>query len=199
MGDSILNPAKVTSRVIQGSVIGPLLFILFINRTIIRTTKIYADDRKLYRNLCLNFNSSKIKVLWIGKKNTASVLQLIINDKAGCRIPLTLVDSERDLDIIVDPQLKFYDHTQKTISKVSQLIRLIRQRFKCWDNNAFVKLCKGIVRSTIENGNVVLGPHYKTDWVALEKVQRHATKLPSGLKNLSYEDQLFKLNIPTLK
>ena len=99
MGDSILNPTKVTSRVIQGSVIGPLYFILFINkinRTIISTTKTYADDRKIYRkcissqdvatlqkendtltenlqSLCLNFNSSKTKVLWIGKKNTASV------------------------------------------------------------------------------------------------------------------------------
>ncbi|KAK2722083.1 hypothetical protein QYM36_002585, partial [Artemia franciscana] len=51
VGDNIFNPAKVTSREIKGSVIRPLLFILFINRKTIRTTKIYADDTKLYRKI----------------------------------------------------------------------------------------------------------------------------------------------------
>ena len=84
----------------------------------------------------------------MGKKNTASVPQLTINNKTGQRITPTIVDSERDLGIIFYPQLKFPEHTQKTISKVSQLIKLIRQSFNHLNNNIFVKLYKGIVRPT---------------------------------------------------
>ena len=97
----------------------------------------------------------------MGKKNTGSVPQLTINNKTGQRIPPTIVDSERDLGIIFYPQLKFHEHTQKTISKASQLISLIRQSFKHLNDDTFLKLYKGIGRPTIEYGNVIWGPQYK--------------------------------------
>jgi len=75
----------------------------------------------------------------MGKKNTALVPQQTINNKTGCRITLAVADSERDLSIIVNPQLKFHEHMQKAISKASHLIGLIRQSFKHLHNNTFVK------------------------------------------------------------
>ena len=46
---------------------------------------------------------------------------------------------------------------------------------------------------------MIWGPHYKGDSVAVEKVQRRATKLVQSIKNLSYEERLRHLKLPSLQ
>ena len=138
VGETFSEPARVTSGVIEGSVLGSLLFILFINKinsSISSSTKTFADDTKLYRkmashtdkviiqedvnkltenlkNLGLNFNTSKTKVIQIGKRKETAP-QLTIKSRTGARVPLETVESEKDLGIIIDSQLKFHNHTKK--------------------------------------------------------------------------------------
>ena len=105
----------------------------------------------------------------------------------------------KDLGIIIDSQLKFHGQTEKIVAKATQLVGLIRQSFKPLDKPTFTKLYKGLVRPTIEYGNIIWGPNYKIDSAELEEVQRRSTKLLTGLEDLNYENRLCQLQLPSLK
>ena len=55
-----------------------------------------------------------------------------------------------------------------------------------------------LVRPHLEYGNVVWGPFFKGDILAIEKVQKRATKMVPRLKDLTYEQRLRALNLPSL-
>ncbi|KAK2726771.1 hypothetical protein QYM36_007571 [Artemia franciscana] len=80
-----------------------------------------------------------------GKKKDFPEPKLTIVDKTGSTILLELVDSEQGLGIIIDSQLKFHGQTEKKVAKATQLVGLIRQRFKDLDKHTFTKLYKGLV------------------------------------------------------
>ena len=56
-----------------------------------------------------------------------------------------------------------------------------------------------MVRPHLEYGNIVWFPQLKRQSVAIEKVQRRATKLIPVLKDLDYKERLRQLKLPTLK
>ena len=108
----------------QGSVLGPLLFVLYINDlpdSIISNCKLFADDTKLFRRitsdsdnsiiqdnlirLCewtnkwiMEFNNYKYVVMHIGKSNPR-FNYLMVDPKSGSYINLTTTELERDLGV----------------------------------------------------------------------------------------------------
>ena len=60
-------------------------------------------------------------------------------------------------------------------------------------------LFTGIVRPSVEYGNVVWHPRFKKDIELLERVQQRATKLVPELRGLYYEERLRKLDLPSLE
>ena len=61
-----------------------------------------------------------------------------------------------------------------------------------------MSLYKSFVRPHLEYASVIWTPFYRKDILAIENVQRRATRMVTGLKTLSYEDRLKKLGLPTL-
>ena len=55
-----------------------------------------------------------------------------------------------------------------------------------------------MVRPILEYGNVVWGPTYETDKKRIEKVQKRATRLISEVKEMTYEERLQSLDLPSL-
>ena len=122
--------SAVTSGVPQGSVLGPLLFLVFINdlpEAITSPLKIFADDTKIYRVLStvddnqelqddidslsvwseqwqMPFNTKKCKVMHFGHGN--AMHQYAMNGEN-----LEATDHEKDLGVVVDDKLRFHLHS----------------------------------------------------------------------------------------
>ena len=79
------------------------------------------------------------------------------------------------------------------------MLGLIKRSFDYLDRNMFIKLYKAFVRPHLEYGNIIWHPIYKRQSIAIEKVQRRATKLLYECGNMSYIERLEYLNIYSLK
>ena len=62
-----------------------------------------------------------------------------------------------------------------------------------------IPLYKALVRPIIEYGNCVWHPNFKKDVERLESVQRNYTKNVIGMRELSYEQRLSRLRLPSLE
>ena len=105
---------------------------------------------------------------------------------------------EKDLGIFTDNELKFSTHVEKQVNKGNQLLGLIRRSFQFLDGDTMKTLFVAIVRPHLEFGNAAWAPIYARDKELLEGVQRRATKIVPGLKDLPYEDRLKSLRLPSL-
>ena len=208
--------SEVTSGIPQGSVIGPLLFVIFINdmpdEVKHNVCKLFADDCKLYGAKLLNgktksdleqleqwsykwqlpFNTKKCKTMHFG--NTNSKQSYSLNGHI-----LETSSQEKDLGVIVDVDLKFHVHTASVIKKANQLLGVIKRSYKSRDPHTILLLYKSMIRTHLEYGNTIWGPHYQTDIVKVEGVQRRVTKLISGMKDIPYQERLKALNLPSLQ
>ena len=219
VADSLSSSCNVTSGVPQGSVLGPTLFNVFINdicADLSSTCKVFADDTKIYapcseysqlqndlyklfrwsKKWSMKFNIKKCKCLHFGSKNIQIEYKLDPND------PMSIIASseeEKDLGVVFDESFKFDRHIQQKISKANQVSNVIRRSFLAADATTLNLLYKALVRPHLEYGNVIWHPLFKRQSIALENVQRRFTKSISSLKDLSYEDRLTLLNLPSLK
>ena len=208
---------KVLSGIPQGSVIGPLLFVIFINdmpeEVKFNVCKLFADDCKLYgrvstlgenkmqfdlsnlenwsKNWQLPFNASKCKVMHFGRQNPKHSYHL--NDHV-----LESMHSEKDLGVFIDDQLKFHVHTAAGAKKANQILGVVKKSYRTRDPTTMATLYKHMVRPHLEYGNTIWGPFYKDDIKTVEAIQRRATKLVNSLRDKPYEERLEALKLPSL-
>ena len=219
------NWREVMSGVPQGSVIGPLLFVLYINdlpEIVKAEVYLFADDTKIYCKILddgsstlqedlirlqewsdiwlLKFHPDKCKVLKVHKGNKANERKYNMKkiDNENEVKELEQVETEKDLGIITDEKLTFEEHIQTKVNKATKVMGLIRRSFMTLDVEMFRKLFTAMVRPHLEYGQAVWSPIKKKDIVSIENVQRRASKMIPRLKNLEYPDRLRKLNLPTL-
>ena len=213
----------VLSGVPQGSILGPVLFTLYVNDipTEIETIiSMYADDTKIYNAITsessitslksdlrkleswaqimqMKFHPAKCKVMHLGKHNTKETYQMRTED--GKLHNLEETEIEKDLGVEVDNKLKFSPHVQTKVNKANKVLGCLKRTFKHLNKEVFTMLYKSLVRPHLEYASCIWSPHLKRDQDMIEKVQRRATKLVPELKNLPYISRLQELNLPTLK
>ena len=217
MGDIISVWMEVFSGVPQGSVIGPFLFVIFINdlsRRIKNKLKIYADDTKILSKMrdsedqktlqmdldealkwskewLLDFNIDKCLIMHYGTNNKEYQYQMDnkILPKSG---------SERDLGVVFNRNLKWKEQVTVCASKANQMLGMLKKSFIYFDEYTMKTLYCAFVRPLIEFAVPVWCPNLKQDIKLLEQVQHRATKLVPSLSNLKYEDRLQILGLTTL-
>jgi ribonucleases P/MRP protein subunit RPP40 len=211
--------ADVWSGVPQGSVLGPVLFLIFINdidfiRHLITVLKKFADDTKLGQKIlndsdrqnlqdCLDilcewankwgmqFNISKCKVLHIGRNNPKHIYTMN-------NIPLTVVEEEKDIGVLIHHSLKPSRQCSEAARKANAVLGQISRSFHYRDKNVFMKLYKSHVRSHLEFSVPAWSPWTEADKLVLENVQKRAVRMVSGLSG-SYEENLKDLNLQSLE
>jgi hypothetical protein len=105
---------------------------------------------------------------------------------------------ERDLGILVDMELKFSNHIEKQVNIANRLLGMIRRTYVYLDSEVMKLLFCSLVRPHLEFANCVWSPRFIKDKNLIEAVQRRATKLIPGLKDLTYEERLRRMDLPSL-
>ena len=115
------------------------------------------------------------------------------------RTELTETDLEKDLGILIDPELNFKKHIKNIVKKASYLSYKILKNFTYRDTNVLVPLFKTLVRPILEYGNSIWSNGLKNYRNIVENVQRKFTKHIKGLKDTPYEDRLKIIKLPSLE
>ena len=213
-------PAPVISGIPQGTVLGPVLFVIYINDLLDNITSgglMFADDTKIYRQITsrddalelqadinkledwsklwqLYFNYEKCHVLTLGKfVNTRHTQRYTVYGNQ-----MEHVFEEKDLGITIDHELKFEDHIAKKVAVANAIVGQMRRSFSYLDCDTFKRIYVAFVRPHLEYGEAVWSPNLMRNIVALENVQIRATKIVDGLSKLTYSERLRRLDLPTL-
>ena len=209
---------NVISGIPQGSVLGPTLFVIFINDlpdVVTSTIQIFADDTKIYRTVNdigdttylqedlhklqlwstkwqLNFNAKKCKVMHLGHRNAN--VEYAMNGTT-----LDIVTEEKDLGVIIDKELKFHKHVSASVSKANQILGIVKRTFETLDIELLPLVYKCQVRPHLEYGNAIWHPRYVADIKKVESVQRRATKIIPELRDKPYQERLQSLKLYSME
>ena len=143
----------------------------------------------------LRFNLEKCKVMHVGHQYD-TVYSL---EGSNGKQLLETISKERDLGVICTRDLKAASQCVKATAKAHSVTGLVRRHFKRLDTDDFMLLYKSYIRPQVEYCIQSWSPYLLKDIECLERVQRRATKLVSGFKNLEYEERLRRLGLTTLE
>ena len=209
-------PFDINMGVPQGSVLGPRLFLVFINdilSDIDSNLLLFADDLKIWRHVTsptdcvdlqndldklfywsvmnfLPFNTKKCHVLRI--HHTTS-FQYRLNN-----VPLSQEAQERDLGVIVQNDLGWTANCKEANKKALKMLGLLKRAFGVFEPRVFHQLNAAYIRPHLEYAMQVCSPWLVLDKQLLEQPQRKATKLVRGHWNISYQARLLSLDVFSL-
>ena len=212
------HPINVSSGVPQGSVLGPLLFAIYVDTLHEQVGNnflyLFADDSKLANFVRSVMDHANLQIGLEGINVWSKDWQLpLAPDK--CRIMsvggpllydytldgklLNPTSEQVDLGVKINDDLKFSAHCSTIAAKGHQRAFLLRKCFRYSNAYVLVKAFKVYVRPLLEYCSEIWNPYLKKDVRRIENVQRRFTKYLPELHGLTYGQRLEKLNLPSLE
>jgi len=211
----------VISSVVQGSVIGPVLFIIFINDIDFVIDKHgttmfkYADDSKFGRRIRSTNDAAILQsdlngvVQWAARNGMTLHPQKTVVVHFGRSNPrhqytisgtvISTADVVKDLGVLISHRCSPSDHVMAATKKANGVLAQIRRTTICRSVDMVTRTYKTYVRPIIEASVQAWNPWLRRDVDHLEKIQHRATKLVHGIGSKPYDERLAICNLTSLE
>ena len=201
---SSLSESQVTSAgVPQGSVLGPLFFLIFINDiadNLLSITRIFADDTSLAftasnipdiegilnHDLCVisdwskqwlvDFNPQKTEAILFTLKKNIPYPSLVFNNTN-----VTFVNHHKHLGLTLSCDGKWHEHVNNIISSASKVLGMMRKIKFTINRKALGQIYVSFLRPILEYGSTVWDSCTQYEKDNLEKIQHEAARIVTGL------------------
>ena len=201
------NWSSVEAGVPQGSILGPLLFLLYINdivESINSSIRLFADDTTLYiivdnplhaanqlnsdlskihqwaTKWLVTFNPSKSESIIFSRKRNKPNHPNVVMDQQ----PIQEVNSHKHLGLILSSDCTWHDHLEYIKSKAWTRINVMRKlKFKL-DRRSLQIIYFTFIRSILEYADVVWNNCTQYEINDLEKIQNEAARIVTGATKL---------------
>ena len=209
---------NIKAGVPQGSVLGPLFFLIFINdlpEGLKSNVKIFADDTSLFsvmhdnitasNELCQDLNLiNKWAYQWKMSFNpdlTKQATEVFFSTKTNqpALAPLTfnnsnvaIEKSQKHLGMILDSTLSFSFHLKEKIDKANKGICVIRRLFNYLPRHTLLTIYKAFVRPHLDYGDIIYhNPNNDTITQKIESVQYNAALAITGAIRGTSKEKLY--------
>ena len=188
---------EVQSGVPQGSVLGPCLFLFYINdlpNTVQSNVRLFADDTIMYlainrvgdtdilqsdldklaqweKKWMMEFHPGKCQILSITRNKTKIEQNYTLHGQV-----LERVDSAKYLGVTLTSDLRWNKHIEKISTKANNTLSFLRRNLQVKSPELKTKAYNTLVRPQVEYAATVWDPHKTHNIQRVEMVQRRAAR-----------------------